>query len=266
MPDRESVENDVREGLLEVGYSRQAAEWVITQWLPPTFHLQTPEQRADWIRDRRLVASNYTDALGESVKMTPYIWENMEELGIQRVIAPGQGFQDAQEQIRRNAMAQANMANEAVRERIRQSQMETQQEQRAEAERQNQIAERVRVLSGMAPAEAAVSSPFLEQARGVSPAFQRVAEQRLLPDIFTELGMPQKRREWWETGAQRIGEQLLPETWQEKELMALKRADPWAQLLSQPTFLQQLETRFRGLSPAEKGVTTGRFRPRTRFI
>jgi len=158
-----------------------------------------------------------------------------------------------------------------------------------ETEAEKQFREQI----GRQPSAESVSAPFIEGLReGVSPAAQSYYQRRL-PDIFQQQGLPEQRRQWWETMSEFPGlpfgpQDLLQKPFVQTEPMPLsllpkdglnyaaeaknfitgtvakrKRAvDPWQQFLASQNFLEQ----FSGLTPEERGFRSSQWRPRTRRL
>jgi len=255
-------EQGVLETLLESNYGLEQARQTMS-YLPSQFYKWGTDNQAEWLsRNGVIDAWQAIEWDEEAQKEVTVLYRDVGRVG--QLVLRQMG--ERAEALLRLPQIEKEERQWDVDWTNLQRQREEISQRRKETERQGQVAERFNELSERMPTTGQVEASFLEGATSVSPRFRQMAEGQLLPDIYKELGMAQRRQETFQTGLNRIAGQLLPETEQEKELMALRRADPWAQLLSQPSFLEQLQTRFRSLTPSERGFTSGRFRPMTRFI
>ncbi len=146
-----------------------------------------------------------------------------------------------------------------------------------ETEAQQQWAEN---QTGM-PSYSGVTAPALAQLEG-NPAMKRYYENQLM-NLYNQQGMQAQREQWWQeknkyipsatSGLSDVGQSELGaeglaavssrgQVIEEEKRRRQALPDPWMTFLSQYPFLEN----FRKLTPQEKGMYTGQFRPRTRYL
>jgi len=133
----------------------------------------------------------------------------------------------------------------------------------------------------MPSGEAASAATVAGLRERISPAASKYFE-RELPGIYSQAGMPEKRRAWWEektkwpgmgpgwdiedeSGLPREQRIALSEERGERAARQAERQalpDPWTQFLSSFNFMEK----FKALTPAERGFYPSKYRPRTRVL
>ena len=122
------------------------------------------------------------------------------------------------------------------------------------------------------------AAPFIERlGETVSPAGQEYFQQHL-PSMFSEMGMPQRRKAWWRqktawpgmppTTRGAVGTEEEAETeaelqeWEAGVKSQLALPDPWVTALQHYPFLE----RFKALTPSQRGEYPARFAPPARWV